>query len=115
MIRDTIGHMEPDEAPATKRDLRELEERLTARFDGQLEQMEERLRNMHGELQEQMRDMQTELLRAFQPWQDNTRIQFQELKVNTGNSVQAITQRMDIMERRLLEIERKLLLNPPAA
>lgn len=57
--------MADENAPATKKDLRELEERLS----------------------EQMRDMQTELLKA----------------------------RMDVMERRLGEIEKKLLLNPPAA
>jgi len=35
--------------------------------------------------------------------------------VNTGNSVQSVKMRMDTMKRRLGEIEKKLLLNPPAA
>jgi hypothetical protein len=65
--------MADENAPATKNDLRQMEDRLS----------------------EQMRDMQTELLKAFLPWQDNVRIQFRELEVNTGNS--------------------ELLLNPPAA
>lgn len=64
--------MDDENGPATKKDLRELEERLQA--------TEERL-------SEQMRDMQTELLKAFLPWQDNVRIQFRELEANTGNSV----------------------------
>jgi hypothetical protein len=44
--------MAPDDAPATKRDIRELEERLL----------------------ERMRDMQTELLKAFLPYQEQTRL-----------------------------------------
>jgi hypothetical protein len=43
------------------------------------------------------------------------RIQFRELEANTGNSVQSVKLRMDVIERRLGEIEKRLLLNPPAA
>lgn len=100
--------MDQDDAPATKRDLAQLEERLNERFDS-------RLQRMQAELQEQMRDMQTELLKAFPPWQENIQMQFQKLKTNTQNDVQEIQQRMDILERRLYQIERKLLLEPPAA
>ena len=81
--------MDPMDAPATKRDI--------------------------AALQEQMRDMQTELLKAFLPWQENVHIQFRELEVNTGNSVVSIKDRMNIIERRLGQIERKLLLDPPVA
>src|ERR1035441_6674449 len=66
-------------------------------------------------LSEQIRDMQTELLKAFLPWQRDIKIQFRKLEVNTGNSVQAIKERMDIMQLRLQEIEKRLLMNPPAA
>jgi polyhydroxyalkanoate synthesis regulator phasin len=91
-------------APATKKDLAALEGSLSA----QMHALEERL-------SEQMRDMQTELLKAFLPWQRDVRIQFRELEVNTGNSVQAIKERMDILQHRLQEIEKRLLMNPPAA
>ncbi len=91
-------------AASTKKDLRELEERL----DDRLKASEERL-------SEQIRDVQTELLKAFLPWQSQVQIQFREIEANTGNSIQAVKMRMDVMERRLLEIEKKLLLNPPAA
>jgi len=67
--------MADENAPATKKDLRELEERI----DGRMGALEERL-------SEQMRDMQTELLKAFLPWQDQVRIQFRELEANTGNA-----------------------------
>jgi hypothetical protein len=85
--------MHADDAPATRKDLAEME----------------------GRISEQMRDMQTELLKAFLPWQDQVRVQFRELEANTGNSVVAMKERMGILERRLAEIEKKLLLNPPTA
>jgi hypothetical protein len=44
--------MAPEDSPATKRDIRALEERLL----------------------ERMRDMQTELLKAFLPHQEQTRL-----------------------------------------
>jgi polyhydroxyalkanoate synthesis regulator phasin len=85
---------------AVKKDLAALDTRLDVRMDG---------------LSEQMRDMQTELLKAFLPWQEQVRIQFRELEVNTGNSVSTVKERMNILERRLWEIEKRLLMNPPAA
>jgi hypothetical protein len=96
--------MATDDAPATKRDLAELEER-----------MRQQMREMQAQLQEQMRDMQTELLNAFLPWQESVHVQFEELKFNTRNSVESIRERITIVERRLFEIEKKLLMNPPAA
>ena len=50
--------MAGENAPATKKDLRELQERLKA-------ELEERLKASEERLSEQMRDMQTELLKAF--------------------------------------------------
>ncbi len=91
---------------------------LDTRFeqvDVQLDQVDTRLAEMETRLTERMRDMQTELLKAFLPWQEQVRIQFRELEVNTGNSVQAVKLRMDVLERRLDEIEKRLLMEPPAA
>ncbi len=80
-------------APATKQDLAAAEARLS----------------------EQIRHVQSPLLKAFLPWQEQVRIQFHELDSNTATTVQAIKQRMEVLERRLSEIEKKLLLEPPAA
>jgi hypothetical protein len=55
--------MADEDAPATKRDLAEL--------DGRMQQL-------HQEMQQQMRDMQTELLNAFLPWQESVHIQFED-------------------------------------
>jgi tetrahydromethanopterin S-methyltransferase subunit G len=85
------------------------------RFEDRLGEVEERLGEVEERLSEQLRDMQTEILKAFLPWQEQVRIQFRELEANTGNSVFATKQRMEIMERRLGEIEKRLLMYPPAA
>jgi hypothetical protein len=47
--------------------------------------------------------------------QENVHVQFEEVKFNTRNSVESIRERITIVERRLFEIEKKLLMNPPAA
>lgn len=112
-----------ENAPATKKDLTELRSELKgdmaqmeARFDHKLEtkfsEFEERLTSR---VTEQIRDSQTDILKAFLPWQDSVHTQFRRLEANMGNNTTAIEQRMGILERRLWEIEKRLLMNPPAA
>lgn len=96
--------MAPEDSPATKRDLRLLEERLSERMDSQIKASEERL-------SEHMRDMQTEILKAFMPFQQQVSIRYTALETRQH----AVETRFAIVERRLAEIEKKLLLDPPAA
>jgi predicted restriction endonuclease len=90
-------------------------ERIGDRLGEFEKRLEIRLCEFEKRLSKQLRDMQTELLKAFLPWQEQIRIQFRELEANTGNSIVATKQRMDVMECRLGEIEKRLLMNPPAA
>ena|ERR1039458_975182 len=99
---------EDENAPATKKDLAELEARMDTKLDTKLSELEDRL-------SERIRDSQTEILKAFLPWQESVHTQFRKLEANMGNNVTSIEQRMGIMERRLWEIEKRLLMNPPAA
>jgi len=101
-------------APATKRDLAALDGKVSA-LDGKVSALASRLDARMDDLSEQMRDMQTELLKAFLPWQNQVQIQFREIESNTSNSITAVKERMSIVERRLWEIEKRLLMNPPAA
>ena len=96
-----------EEKPATKKDLDELKAELTVELTGEMGRMEDRL-------MEKMRDMQTELLRAFNRWQDSIHLRMRHLEVNASNDTTAVKARMDVMERRLVQIERKLLLEPPS-
>jgi hypothetical protein len=65
--------------------------------------------------QELVRDAQTEILKAFLPYQETQSVRFQALEISLGNTTANVTARMAILERRLAEIEKRLLLNPPAA
>ena len=109
--------MAPEDAPATKRDIRKLDERLTGveeRLTGVEERLtgvDERLTGMEERLLERMRDMQTELLKAFLPYQEQTRLRDAALEARQA----ALEGRFHTVEGRLVEIEKRLFLNPPAA
>jgi len=62
-------------------------------------------------VQELVRDSQTEILKAFLPHQESTSLRFRHLEATNGS----VMDRMAVLERRLQEIEKRLLLNPPAA
>jgi hypothetical protein len=66
-------------------------------------------------VRELVRDAQTEILKAFFPHQEATNIRIRAVETNLSNVDTGLSERMAVMERRLLEIEKKLLLNPPAA
>jgi myo-inositol-1-phosphate synthase len=64
---------------------------------------------------EMVRDAQTELLRAFLGYQENTDLRIRTVEAKVSNVDAGLSQRVNHVERRLWEIEKKLLLNPPAA
>jgi hypothetical protein len=66
-------------------------------------------------VQEYVRDVQTEILRAFLPYQEGQTIRLRAMEARVSNVDTTITERMAVVERRLAEIEKKLLLNPPTA
>jgi hypothetical protein len=117
--------MAPEDTPATKRDIRELDERMRemkiallagvderlAGVDERLIGMDERMTGMEERLLERMRDMQTELLKAFLPYQEQARLRDAALEVRQA----ALEGRFHTVEGRLVEIEKRLFLNPPAA
>jgi len=124
------------DAPLTREEFKqgiaELRQHLDARFtavdvrfnaiDGRFTAVEKRFNtvdqrftSLEERLIEQMRDMQTELLRGFGPWQEGIQTRMAELELAARTGEGAIKKRMEIVERRLWEIEKKLLMNPPAA
>jgi hypothetical protein len=62
-----------------------------------------------------VRDAQTEILRGFHTYQQSADLRIRTVEAKMGNVDAGLSQRVDNVERRLWEIERKLLLNPPAA
>jgi hypothetical protein len=94
-----------DDQPVTRTELREtLEAALAAQRS-----------EIIDELTEVIRDSQTEILKAFLPYQEASSIRFRAVEAKLSNTDAGISERMAILERRLQEIEKKLLLNPPAA
>lgn len=59
-----------------------------------------------------IRDVETKLLGAFFAYQEHEWIQFQHLKADTGNATRAAELRLDNIEQRLQQVERKVLGGP---
>lgn len=70
-----------------------------------LEGMEGRIK---AELTEVMRDMQTELLRGFEAFSAGQVLRVRKVEADQSNLDTALSGRVDVLERRLLQIELKL-------
>lgn len=77
---------EENSGPATKQDLLDFEARLT----------------------EAMRDMQTELLRGFAAFSEGQTIRLRKVEADQANLDAALSARVNVLEKRLLEIELRL-------
>ena len=104
--------MDNGDAPVTKKDLDQVTKDI---LDGVREFVQESKREILEDVQEMVRDSQTEILKAFHPYQAGQEIRLRTLEVKLSNTDSGVTERMAILEHRLAEIERKLLMNPPAA
>jgi hypothetical protein len=92
-------------APVTKKDLSELEGRMETRF----KETDAHLKDMEGRLVEKIRDAQTELLRGFEKFQTANIIRMRKLEANVSNLDTSATMRLENLEERVLEIEKKLI------
>lgn len=93
----------------------ELLEALAATRIELLERLGEALAAQKDEIVEAIRDSQTEILKAFLTFQETSNIRFRAVEAKLSNTDAGLSERMTILERRLQEIEKRLLLNPPAA
>jgi hypothetical protein len=90
---------------------------LAEALDGQKRELLDAIRASKEEVlesvQEFVRDAQTEILKAFLPYQESQNARLHLMEVRLSNVDAGLGERMAILERRLAEIEKKLLLNPP--
>ena len=87
-------------APATKRDLQDLEARQNERH----EMLRAEMAHSFHDLNETFRDTQTELLKAFYNYAQST-----DLKLKDGaESAANLRERLSVVERRLTELELKV-------
>jgi hypothetical protein len=75
-------------------------------IDGQMNAMQERLI-------EHMRGMQTELLRGFAAFNESMTLRMRKVEADHSNLDAALSGRVDVLERRLMEIEKRLHMEPP--
>lgn len=78
--------MPDDKSPATKQDLIDMEDRLV----------------------EKMRDMQSELLRGFATFNEAQTLRLRKVEADQSNLDFALSGRVNVLEKRLLEIEIRL-------
>jgi hypothetical protein len=64
-------------------------------------------------LMERMQDMQTNILRDFSTWAESQTFRLCKLEVDHRTPDDTATQRLANVEHRLLEIEKRLLMEPP--
>jgi uncharacterized protein YpuA (DUF1002 family) len=64
---------------------------------------------VHEVVHQVVHDTETKLLTAFFRWQENSNIKFQRLKADTGNATREIELRLENVEARLEEVEKRYL------
>ncbi|HEY2018063.1 MAG TPA: hypothetical protein VGH38_31375, partial [Bryobacteraceae bacterium] len=64
---------------------------------------------------ETVRDAQAEVLKAFPSYQEGANVRMRALEAKLSNVDSGLSERLAIVERRLWQIEAKLLIDPPAA
>ena len=95
----------PDQ-PITRRDLDEALQKTKT-------ELHQDIGAAVAELKEFSRDLQTEMLKAFATTEANT-LRFRCIEADVSNSRTEQRLWKDVIERRLFEIEKKLMLGPPA-
>jgi|SRR5262245_4336860 len=95
-----------EHTPVTRAELHEELTKLEAKLDTKLEALTDTLT-------EKMRDMQTEILRGFEAWSAPQSIRLRKLEADQSNLDSSVSKRMDILETRLFEIEKRLHITPP--
>jgi hypothetical protein len=94
-----------------KQYLEAMEGRLDGRIatlDGRMASLDGRMDTMEDRLTEKMRDMQTELLRGFASFSEVHTIRLRKVEADQSNLDAALSGRVNVLEKRLLEIELRL-------
>ncbi|MEO7143877.1 MAG: hypothetical protein ABI165_10300 [Bryobacteraceae bacterium] len=114
--------MKSEESPVTKKDLSDAIAEIRKFVRETQAQSEHRIlafvREMQAEsehrildrTQEFVRDAQTEILRGFERYVAGADIQFRRLKADFGNLDTATEKRIEIVEKRLTQIEKRLVI-----
>jgi hypothetical protein len=88
---------ENNHAPVTKAD-----------FELGMKALRDSIDALRDYIDERTRDMQTELLRGFRSYQESTSVKMAKLSADVGNIDTATDRRLNIVEERLAELERRI-------
>ncbi len=118
-------------APATRADVRALETKMEGRLqqlEDKVDRLEDKMDRQYAELrsdikrmateqteqmQEFVRDIQTELLRGFDAFAGGFDIRMRKVQSDITNVDAATDRRLLILERRMVELEKRLPPLPP--
>jgi hypothetical protein len=85
----------------------QLDQRMD-RFDERMGQFDNVLEHFEARLVEKMRHMQTELLRGFASFSEAQTLRLRKVEADQSNLDLALSGRVSVLEKRLLEIELRL-------
>jgi hypothetical protein len=99
--------------PASRADVLALDEKMERR----LQRIEDKIAQSQATIleatQEMVRDAQTELLRGYASFAESQEIRMRKMTADISNIDASTNLRMVVLERRLLEIEKRLHIPPP--
>ena len=98
--------MDDTNAPATKGDLANLDEKLEQKFD----QLRAEMNHGYADLAERMHNSETRLLKAFYDFAQSNQKRMTEIETSESS----MRSRLATIEDRLLQVEKRLNM-PPAA
>ena len=103
-----------DEQPAAKQDLAGLEQRMDARFsevDARFDQVDARFNELRDELKEAIQDVETRILTAIYGYTETMSLR----QDGAAKEAAEFEDRLMVLERRVLEVEKRLDLPPGQA
>jgi len=99
--------------PATKKDIHDLDAKIVG-LDAKIDGLQSRLDGLETRLKESIsetvRDAQTEILRGFNAFQNSYSPRMRKMEADLSNIDASTSQRLEVLEARMLEVEKKLII-----
>jgi hypothetical protein len=93
-------------APLTREDLQEFKRELVIQIG---EMMDTRFHQIDEQFTERLHDTETRLLKAFYQYQEHSDVRMRKMSADISNMDTASDLRLNNLERRVIELERKIL------
>lgn len=94
------------DTPVTRADMQEFKREVVSQIG---EMMDTRFRQIDEQFTERLRDTETRLLKAFYQYQEHSEVRMRKMSADISNMDTASDLRLNNLERRVIELERKIL------